>query len=158
MKYILDDIFNNQTRDEYFENNKIVTYMIVDEITNIASTENKSVAQESLVQCVTEGRPNRIGFVYTTQNYSPIDKRIRENTTHLFSFRLKHETRHIKSDFNLSNTQEEDIKSLQKFEMMAMTTDKFIVYDEDGHRRQSEAGEIFRGLALPPVCEPSAPR
>jgi hypothetical protein len=158
LKYILDDIFNAQTSDDYFYNNKIVTYLIVDEITNIASTTNKSVAQESLVTCVTEGRPNRIGFVYTTQNYSVIDRRIRENTTHLLAFKLKKEAKVVKSDFSLSDTEEEELKNLQKFELLAMTTDKYIVYDNKGGRRESEPGEIFKGFIIPPLCEPSPPR
>lgn len=158
MKYMLDDIFDNQTKDEYFNTNKIVTIMVVDEITNIASTLNKSVASESLVTCVTEGRPNRIGFIYTTQNYSVIDRRIRENTTHLFSFRLKKEAKFIRSDFDLTEHEEESMKSLQKFEVMALTSNKYIVYNEEGKRRESEPNEVFRGFALPPLCEPSSPR
>lgn len=158
MKYLLDDLFNAQTGDDYFDNNKIVTYLIVDEITNIASTTNKSVAQESLVKCVTEGRPNRIGFVYTTQNYSVIDRRIRENTTHVLAFKLKKEAKIVGNDFSMEKHQEEDLMNLQKFEAMALTTDKFIIYNQQGERRESEPGEVFKGFVLPPVCEPSPPR
>jgi hypothetical protein len=64
----------------------------------------------------------------------------------------------IGGDYGLSEVQQDKIGQLEKFEVMALTSEKFIVYDSDGKRRPSEPNEFFIGKALPPLSQHKPPR
>jgi hypothetical protein len=160
MKFIIDSIFNNQTLNPWFSNNQIAIYMIIDEITDIANKQNLFGAGcQSLISCATQGRPNRIGIVANTQDYTRIPDTIINQTEYCFTLQLKDkEAQKVGKDFELAKHQIEDIKNLEKFEMMALTKRKFIIYDKNGRRRESGPEEAIRGYSLPPLCQHTPPK
>jgi hypothetical protein len=150
-RYLVDDIFDKQINDEYFKKIQKKVWLVVDELTLISSTDMPGPASDVLQRCVTVGGPSRIGFIYATQNYTKIPVRIRSNTSYVFAFRFNsdEEANEIAKDFNLSSDQQRKILSLKKFEMLGITSEKFICYDSEGNRYERE--DPIEGYALPPL-------
>lgn len=160
MKYIIDSIFNNQTLNPWFYNNRIAVYMVIDEITDIANKQKLwDVGGQSLMNCATQGRPNRIGMIANTQDYTRIPDTIVNQSEYCFTLQLKHkEAAKVGADFELRKEQIDEIKNLEKFEMMALTKRKFVIYDKLGNRRESGPEEAIRGYSLPPLCQHQPPK
>jgi hypothetical protein len=160
MKFVIDIIFNNQTLNPWFYQNQIQIYMIIDEITDIANTkENWKVGGLSLINCATQGRPNRIGMLANTQDYTNIPSSIRNQCEYCFCLQLKDtEAKAVGKDFELSQHKIDEIKNLEKFEMMALTKRKFVIYDKQGNRRETGPEESIRGYSLPPLCQHTPPK
>lgn len=158
-RFVAGDIFKKQTEDPYFIKNKIRIWEFCDEIQNIDSNRHKTVASDVLIKTVTEGRPNRTGFVWASQNPEKLSTQITTNTQYLFvlGFANKDQASSISKNFNLLTGREKDILSLGKREAIACTTDQFVVYDRDGNRRLSNPNESFRGILLPPLSEHKPP-
>src|SRR3990167_10965932 len=87
---IAQEIVRVQKNDPYFTKQQIQILEVVDELTGIASKNNKTAAYDAIIQTVTEGRPNRIGMVYATQNYNVLPDRIRGNTLYVFEIGRAH--------------------------------------------------------------------
>ena len=154
MKYFIDSIFNYQIN--IGKRKGFATWIFVDEIADVSSTTNKTVAAESLKRIVTEGRNPKLGTMFATQNWSKIDPLIRNNVTHLFAYANKaKEASEITKDFDLADHFKKDILNLDKFEMVAMTHEKFICYNSDGERY--ETGEPITGYAIMPLSQHEKP-
>lgn len=158
-RYIIQDIFKKQTTDEYFIKNQIKTWLFIDELQSVSSTSKPGPASEVLDKWVAEGRNARGGFFYATQNYSKVTLRVRSNTKYLFCFKLNSsdEINAIAADRDLTLIQKKKIKRLKKFEMLAITSERFVCYDADGNRRYTDEGEILKGRSLPPLSMHKAP-
>lgn len=161
MKFIIDSIFNSQTLNQWFYNNRICIYMVVDEILDIANKKNFqwSVGADSLLKCATQGRPNRIGIVANTQDYTAIPTTIVNQSEYCFCLQLKdQQAKKVGKDYDLSAHQINEIKSLEKFEMLAVTKREFVVYDKQGNRKVTDSEIAHRGYILPPLIQHSTPQ
>lgn len=158
-RFIVEDIFNKQSSDPYFKNNKFRIWLFCDEIQSIDSRKKVTAASEILKKVVTEGRPNRTGFIWASQNPEILSDQITTNTPYLFvlGFGKAAQAGAIAKDFDIMKGRESDIKRLQKLEAIACTSEHFIVYDRNGKRRRSDPGESFRGRLLPPLSEHKPP-
>ncbi len=153
MRYIIDSIFEYQLNVAKHRGEP--TWMFIDEMPDISSTENRTVAAESLRRCVTEGRNPGIGTIFALQNWSKVDPQIRNNTTHLFAYHNKaKEAKAIAKDFDLPSHIERDLITLNKFRCIGMTHEKFIVYNTDGERY--ETSEPIKGMAIMPLSQHQA--
>jgi hypothetical protein len=155
-KYIVEDLFVRQSTDPYFAGNQLQIWLFIDEVLDVASRENKTVATQILKELVTQGGPKRIGTFMATQNFLKIEERVRSNIKYLFAFVNPSEAASIASQYSLSREWAEEIKTLRKFECVAITTEEFVVYDAQGRKRRSKGP--FKGKAVPPLSMHRAPR
>ena len=155
---IAQEIVRVQKNDPYFTKQQIQILEVVDELTGIASKNNKTAAYDAIIQTVTEGRPNRIGMVYATQNYNVLPDRIRGNTLYVFAFNSSDvDASALTSDFNLDKITRTEIKSLRQHEVIAMTKKEFVIYDRiTGEKRRSS--RPIKGIFLPPLNQQKVPR
>lgn len=154
MRYFIDSIFEYQI--EYAKYRDEATWIFIDEMPDVSSTETKTVAGYSLRRCVTEGRNPKLGTMFALQNWTKVDPQIRNNTTHLFSYHNKSkETKEIAKDFDLPTHIEKDIITLKKFSLIAMTHEKFVIYTPDGDRYTTS--EPIKGQAIMPLSQHQAP-
>lgn len=155
-RYYAGDIFARQTKDSYFRDNKVKIWLFIDEVLDVSSTEEETVASETLKKIVTQGGPKRIGTILATQNYSKIERRVRTNIKYLFTFANPGEANIIGSDYSLDKEVVDRIKTLPKYHCVAITSDEFIVYDIKTGRKYKSKGP-FEGMALPPLSQHKAP-
>jgi hypothetical protein len=154
MRYFIDSIFEYQVQVAKYRDE--ATWIFIDELPDVSSTENRTVAAESLRRCVTEGRNPYLGTMFALQSWTKVDPLIRNNTTHLLSYHNKaNETQAIQKDFDLPTHIAKDIINLQKFRLVAMTHEKFVVYNPDGERYTTE--EPIKGMAVMPLSQHQAP-
>jgi hypothetical protein len=154
MRYWIDSIFEHQITVSKYKNEP--TWLFIDELPDISSTENRTVAAYSLRRIVTEGRNPKLGTIFALQNWTKVDPQIRNNTTHLFSYHNKSkETKAIGKDFDLPTHIEKDIITLPKFRMIAMTHEKFVVYTPEGERYTTS--DPIKGMAIMPLSQHQAP-
>lgn len=155
-KYFVNDIFTRQTKDNFFKKNKIKVWFFIDEVLDVSSIEEKTVASETLKKLVTQGRPTRIGTVLATQNYNSIEGRVRKNIKYMFTFANPGEASDIGKTYSLDRESIEQIKILPKFTCLAVTTEEFIVYDLKTGQRYKSRGP-FVGKSLPPLSQHKTP-
>lgn len=144
MHFIVESIYNNQYEDGYFRDKTISLF--VDEIDKLFLGHNGNLVKSSLNLIGTNGRTARIGLRWSTQNYGKIPDQIRTQTKYLFVSRKSHakEVLEINKDFDVPKSMYKDISELKTdvdkglFEIVALTTEKFILYDlETGERISS---------------------
>ena len=156
IKYIADDLINNQRDDPYFSDRKSSIMVLIDEITMLYSTNKRTghAAKSFQVMCA-QGRPLRIGMIYVTQNYSKVETILRTNTTHLLVFKLtsKTEINEIAGDHGLQEHHKERMLSLEKFQLLACGD--FVCYNSTGQRRVTN--EPIIGKTLPTLSKHQAP-
>jgi len=156
--YFVADLFNRQKQDPDFEKEQSEILFVVDEVHNISNKSHRSGADELLRRCVKEGRPRRIGTILCTQNFNDLPDQIVSNTTHLICFKNTSEASKIANQYHMGKIVANMITDLDKHECIAYTTDKFIVYSNDGKRRESKLNEVFKGKTLPPYSMHKKPR
>ncbi len=157
MSFVVNSIYQNQYDDAYFKKRTISLF--VDEIDKLWKGNNGKLIQQSLGLIGTNGRAARIGMIWATQDYGKVDDSIRDNTKYLFVSRMKDakEVNEVKRDFQIPKNMEKDILKLKKdpmrgvFEIIAVTTEKFILYDlVTGKKTQSS--EAHKGFLIPPTA------
>lgn len=153
MRYLIEGIFEAQIK--YFKNKSM--WVFIDELQEISTVKNKTIASESLQRLASQGRPQRLGFVYASTNYSKIELPIRTNTHYLFTFTHKNrdEVNEIAANWDLENSDKERIINLKKFEVMGVTSEEFICYDEYGEKEIVQ--KVF-GKMLPPLSLHKMPK
>lgn len=149
-RYFIENIFNNQSQDPYFRQNNLEIYLVIDELLNVAcrGKQEKTETGKAVIRCVTEGRPKRLGTIWATQNYSKVPDRIQTNTNYLFTT-LNQEANLIVSVYDLPKSYISKIKNLKRFEMCGVTDSKWVIYDSDGNRRETD--EPVFGYSIPPL-------
>lgn len=142
----------------YAKENQTQIWMFYDEMERIASKKRRTAAADMLEQLFTAGRMARIGVWYATQDFSETLDPIIQNTNYLFSFRQKaKETTEIRKNFDLPNWAAKKLKWLPEFEMMALTTKHFIIYDMYTGEKYKETQPII-GKCLPPLNQHKQPK
>lgn len=143
------DLFDRQLKDKYFLEEQSEILLYVDEAHNIARSGQNTPAAQLLRRAVKEGRPRRVGTLIATQQFKELHEGIKGNTTYLICFQNPHEANDIANTYKLGKNVAREIANLAKHECLAYTTEKFIVYDSNGNRRESKLGEVFIGKTLP---------
>jgi len=157
MSFIVNSIYQNQYEDPYFKKRTISLF--VDEIDKLWRGNNGGLIKKSLGLIGTNGRAARIGMIWATQSYGKVDDSIRDNTKYLFVARMKDskEVNEIKKDFQIPKSMEKDILKLKKdpikglFEIVAVTTEKFALYDLDTGKKTTSS-EAKKGFLIPPMA------
>ena len=156
--YFVEDLFVRQKQDPDFLEEQSELLLVVDECHNISSKGQRSTADMLLRRCVREGRPRRLGQILATQRFGELPDVIKDNSTHLIVFKNPGEAGAIASQYNLGKHIANVIRDLGKHEMMAYTTEHFIVYDSSGNKRRSKLNEVFVGSSLPPYSLHKKPK
>jgi hypothetical protein len=135
MSFIVESIYQDKYTDLFLKNKQISMY--VPEIDKMWKGENGGLIKTSLSLIGTNGRRVGIGMRWDAQDYDAVPDAIRSNTKYLFVLRKSNsqEVNGIKKDFNVDKEVQDQILSLEtnpqkgKFECVALTTDRFILYD-----------------------------
>ena len=147
---IVDEVFQLQENDDYWVDNEISIWFIVDELKAIGVKSNRAISRFSIDKIMEEGRPKRIGGAFALPMYSNLTDSARISVSHLLAFtQNKKQAKEITDDFELDASYEKDMHQLKKFEVIAMTRDSFVTYDSEGNR-EHERGPI-KGTVLPPL-------
>ena len=157
-RYLVEDIFKKQIEDQFFIKNNVCVWAFCDEITELDQKNKQTVASGILQRMVAEGRPNRLGLVWATQNPDKISDRIFTNTNYSITFRHKtsEQANAVVAGFDLIKKRKEDILNLRKFQALACTTEKFAVYDQEGKRSMTD--ENFLGTIVPSLSWHKPPK
>lgn len=145
--YYVNDIFQNNLKD--FPGQK--TFLFFDELKDVCKRDDEPAAQ-AIGRVAARGRINNVGLIYCTQFYDQIPHGVRgAKLNYCFSFAHSSNdiVRQIGSDFDLDTEEKKKIKNLKKFEVLAMTNNKFIIYS-DGERY--EETKPIKGTIFPPLA------
>lgn len=162
MAFIVNSLYKNQYEDEYFRNKKLSLF--VDEIDKLWKGNNGHLIKDALSLIGTNGRAARIGLRWSTQHYEKVPDQIRGNTKYLIVSRKSDakEVNEIRKDFDIPKSMDKDILNLVtdpskgRFEMIAVTTEKFITYNfETGEK--SFTSQPKRGFLIPPQANHKVP-
>lgn len=158
-KYIGESIFDAQARDKELVSNEIQTWLLIDEVTSIASKTHQTVASDIIKLFYARGRAKRIGTFVATQNYHNLFSEIRQNSTYCFAFKQKSEEASlIAKDFFLEKSEKKALESLPVYKMMVKSTLKngLVEIDTDGNIKEKQ-GPYF-GYSLHPLSAHKAPK
>lgn len=159
MTFIVSSIYDNQFHDEYFKDKNISLF--ADEIDKMWMGNNGHLVKSALNLMGTNGRMARIGLRWSTQHYEKVPDQIRGNTKYLFISRKADakEVKEINKDFDIPKSMRDDILRLVTdakkgiFEMVAVTTERFVLYDLDtGERSYTSPNSAKRGFLIPPMA------
>lgn len=162
MTFIVDTLYDDQYHNKFFKNKTISLF--VDEIARLWEGTNGKFIKESLGRVGTNGRAARIGLIWSTQHYEKVPVNIRGNTKYLFISRKSDakEVNEIRKDFDIPRSMDKDILKLVSdpvkgiFEMVAVTTEKFVLYNlETGTRTYTSMAK--KGRLIPPMARHRIP-
>jgi hypothetical protein len=162
MTFIVNSIYKCQYEDIYFKDKTISLF--VDEIDKLWRGDNGNLIKDALCMIGTNGRMARIGLRWSTQHYELVPDKIRGNTKYLFISRKSDakEVNEINKDFDIPKSMKEDILKLVTdkkkglFEMVAVTTEQFVLYDLiTGAKTYSSQPK--RGFLIPPMANHRVP-
>lgn len=158
ISYYLDTLYENQKSHPWFSANKISLWIFMDELTQLSTATTKTQTHQSIRQLVAQGRPNRIGTVFATQNFSLLDHVTRSNTQYVITLQQNssEEVNPLARCFDLTEEEQYTIRTLEKFEVLAMTDEHFIVYTPDGRTYKTQGP--LRGNSLPPLSRHEKPK
>ncbi len=124
--YILQQRWEKKELPEF--RNK-AEWFFIDEVNKITGKGN-----EKLTEYVTRGRHKRFGMVVCTQNYSTMNKFMKQNKDYTFVLRQNSdvEIKAISNDWGLKKFEEDTIQTLKTQEVLGLTTQKFFIYDRNG--------------------------
>lgn len=155
MRFIMDDIFENQKKNEIIRKNELEVWMFIDELEGLLSY---APFLESFRVVNKQGRFQRIGIVYATQYVGSIPKDIWLTTDYVISFaQNSDEAKYICSNYDILKHKEKELVKLPRFHCM-IGGDNLVVYHTDGRRQVIEGAETFQGHMLPSVSQHSAPK
>lgn len=136
--YIVREIYDKYKNDSRFKPPHInPVWMFCDEITELAPRDEKKqgIVFEMLKTLVTEGRMNRVGFIWATQNPEEIAKRIYRNTMYTFIFYMDNtQAKEIGNVYNFDDTHIKRITSLKKMQVLARTSEYFHIYEKNSDK------------------------
>jgi len=155
ISFIVNNLYRNQYEDEFFSKKTISLF--VDEIDKIWQGNNGTIGKTALNLIGTNGRTARIGLKWSTQHYGTVPDQIRNNTKFLFVTRKSHakEVNEIRKDFDIPKIMDKDILNLKTdplngvFEMVALTTEKFVLYDLISGKK-TLSSDAQKGILIPP--------
>ena len=162
MAFIVNSIYKDKYEDPFFKDKFLSMY--VPEIDKMWKGTHGTLIKAALGLIGTNGRRAGIALRWDTQNYDDVPDTIRSNTKHLFVLRKSDskEVSGIKRDFNVDKEVENQILSLdtdpQKgmFECVALTTDRFILYDLRSGRTEI-TNNPQKGRLIPPISQHKNP-
>ena len=157
MSFIVESIYEDKYKDVFMK--EITLSMYVPEIDKMWKEQNGKIIKSILGLIGTNGRRVGIGLRWDAQDYDAVPDSIRSNTPYLFVLRKSDskEVNGIVKDYNISNEVKDQILSLESrpdkalFECVALTTDRFILYDQrNGNRTTTSSpqkGELITPMA-----------
>jgi len=155
----LINIFNNQTSDGYFRDNRKVVYIAIDEMQVLEKRFKET--RETLDMIALEGRNRRIGLLYCVQNIASIPDDVADNTRYgiLLNQSGEKDIKKLAALFDLSKPVIREIKTLDKSkrECIACTKERFHAYDLQTGKRTLIKNEAVKGIYLPPTCHTTSP-
>ncbi len=136
MSYLINVIYFNQKRDPYFQKHSISLF--VDEVDRLYQTPyGGALVKKSLGNIGTNARSVSIGCRWSSQSYNLVIPALRTQTKFLFVFKIKNEKvlQQLEKDWSIPKHMRGDVlqfkteASKEKFEMLAMTSESFILID-----------------------------
>lgn len=155
---ILDELYTLQIdRTSKFAIQKLNVALFIDELERLCDTRSETMAERMVNQCMGAGRMARIAIVWATQIITKINATIAGNTNYCFAFAVNDndQVKCIARNYDLPKYLAKDLPTLDTFECIAMTRDKFILYNSKGEKRYSS--EPLRMMCLPPLSLHKAP-
>ncbi len=162
MSWIVESIYEDKYKDNYLKNKDLSMY--VPEIDKMWKGEGGNLIKKALGLIGTNGRRAGIGLRWDAQDYDAVPDSIRSNTKYLFVLRKSNsqEVAGIKKDFNVDKEVQEWILGLETepekgiFECVALTTDRFVLYNlRDGSTTTTSMPQ--RGRLLTPLAHHKVP-
>lgn len=164
--YLMESLFKSQ-KTLLARDNKIFLNLFCDEITLIASKEQKKERKEyqDVVKVISKfassGRFDRIGFFYATQSPSTIPSRIKTNTKVAFCTQLdEDEAKEVARMFNYDKkTLAKELGSLDKNkrECLAITNERLLALNPFKNEGNYITQGIVSGIFLPPMSNTVPP-
>lgn len=162
MAFLAESIYRTQYDDPYFRKQTISLF--VDEIDKLFLGHKGELVKAALNLFGTNGRVARVGLRWSTQHYENIPDQIRSNTKVLLVSRLPDAKAisHVRKDFNIPKSMENEILNLISdpvkgiFEVVALTTEKFVLYDLLNGTIKTTS-EAYKGYLIPPMSRHKVP-
>lgn len=162
MSFILESIYEDKYKDPFLKDRALSLF--VPEIDKMWKGEQGDRIKKSLSLIGTNGRRAGIGLRWDAQDYGAVPDAIRANTKYLFVLRKSNaeEVADIKKDFNVDKEVQDWILRLEtepekgRFDAVALTTDKFVLYNlRDGTIQTSSLPQ--KGRLITPMAHHKVP-
>ena len=155
LKFILDDLFEKQTNDEYYLKNNIELFIGIDEIQSLFE---KPIISDTISRIARESGMARIGILYVPQNINKVPEDIKLNTQTVIAYHCKSEqASSLVKDFDMITYKKDELTKLKKFEAILFTSEDYVTYDLiDGKREVCD--EPIRGVVICPNSQHKPPK
>lgn len=166
MAFIINSIYWDKYNDDFFKDRNIC--ICIPEIDKMWTTDigldKGALIKRGLSLVGTNGRRAGIILIWDAQSYDSVVEAIRNQTKHLFVGRManEEEVSGIKRDFNVSKEVQQQILSLNtepekgRFEFVALTSDRFILYNPRNGDIQITT-DPQKGRLIPPMAQHKKP-
>ena len=138
MKFILDDLFKNQTQNPLFIKNKWELFIFLNEVSSAVYdevTKKFTPVSDILDRIIRESGPHRIGVVFGTQYLNQVSGFAKSQANYVFSFRQNEKNAdELIKDYDALKDVKSDLKRLQTFECIGFPAGSpFRLYYENGN-------------------------
>lgn len=158
-RFIMQDIFYRQSRDELIKRNNLEVWYLLDELQSIIN--KNQLARETFTMINKEARFNRMGIIYAVQYVNDVSESIHLTTDYVISFQQNYdEALKFSKNFNMMEHQKKDLVNLGQYEcyIAADAGKPLVVYDTEGRKETITDGTPFKGMIFPSVSQHSAPK
>lgn len=146
IRFILNDLFKNQTQNEYFRKNRIELFIMIDEIQRLIEDP---IISQSISRIARESRMSRIGIGYVPQNINKVPDDLSLVTNYVFAFKCnKEQASSLIDNYEMVSYKQKELLSLKKHEVILFTDESYVWYDSEGN--SGEDDEPVKGNILPP--------
>ena len=162
IKYILDDLFKNQTQNPLFIKNKWELFIFLNEVSSAVYdevTKKFTPVSDILDRIIRESGPHRIGVVFGTQYLNQVSGFAKSQANYVFSFRQNEKNAdELIKDYDALKDVKSDLKRLNKFQCIGFPSGSpFIMYDEEGNKEEVQ-DEPIKMEIFPPLSEHKPPK
>ena len=155
ISYILNNLWEKQTQDADFKQNKFRFMFYIDEIHEVLEADKDSTSDKSIMRLFNQGRNLQFGVDYITQTFKRITKDARRNTTYCLHFKGDQKAEEFREEFNVPLDLIKKIPNLPSCQCIAVTRDQFKIYDKYGRSFMSKEPQVLD--ILPPLSRHAAP-
>jgi hypothetical protein len=150
-----EKIYYGQTKvGQPFHDNKLTIWLFCDEMNNLPKDS------EIIKTMFRIGRPNRIGFVWSTQEPEKLNDTIISQTKYFIIFKSGDKELKVLDSFNFSDEHKKRIFSQQEFQACIVSNDPVLIYDAKKNKVFKESVRDkpqFGGIVFP-TANPRSPK
>lgn len=154
IRFILQDIFQNQTANDYFKKNKIETFLQIDEAQRLFEIP---IIHDSINAIARESGMSRISMQYVLQNITKVPEDLALVTDYVIAFNCNEEqATKLAKNFDMVSYHKKELTKLKPFHATLFPKIDYVWYDVYGNKGVSD--EPVTGEIIPPNARHMPPK